>query len=155
MSDRMKEWISVVAMLAATAFFWVQTPEQTAQGASIFPVLLMGLMLTLAGIKVVSILVLGVEEEKKKEIPEDEKPDKSRFWFVVVALIAYVFAVDYIGFYVASFVFFFGVSLIVQLEPRTPRTVLIRLAVVLGFLYGCNILFTKVLMASLPKGVLF
>jgi len=155
MSSRMNEWISVVVMLAATAFFYVQTPEQTAQGASIFPLLLMGLMLALTGVKVATILLFGVEEKKKKEIPEDEKPDMRRFWFVVAALVAYVFAVDYVGFYVASFVFFFGVSLIIQLEPITIREVIVRLAVVLGFLYGCNILFTKVLMAQLPRGILF
>ena len=155
MSSRIKEWVSVVVMLAATGFFWVQTPEQTAQGASIFPVLVMSLMLALAGIKVATILLFGVEEEKKKEIPEDEKPDMRRFWFVVGTLTAYVFAVDYIGFYVSSFVFFFGVSLAIQLEERTVKAMIIRLAVVLGFLYGCNILFTKVLLAQLPRGILF
>jgi len=154
MSARMKEWMSVVAMLAVTGFFWVQTPEQTAQGASIFPILLMALMAGFAVIKAVALLLFRTEE-KKKEIPEDEKPLMGRFYFVVVSLIAYVLAVDYIGFYVASFVFFFGVSLAIQMEPRTVRTVLIRLAVVLTFLYCCNIVFTKVLMAQLPKGILF
>ena len=154
MSSLIKEWMSVAAMLAVTGFFYVQTPEQTAQGASIFPILLMGLMVGLAGIKAVSLLMFKMEEVKK-EIPEEEKPLMGRFYFVVVSLIVYVLAVDHIGFYVASFVFFFGVSLAVQLEPRTVRTVLIRLAVVLTFLYCCNIVFTKVLMAQLPKGILF
>ena len=154
MNSYIKEWLSVAAMFAVTGFFYMQTPANAPAGSFLFPNLLMALMAAMAAIKAVSLLLFR-EVEKKKEIPEEEKPLMGRFIFVIIAFIAYVFAVDHIGFFVSSFVFFFGVSLIVQLEPITPRVVFVRLLVVLGFLYGCNIIFKKVLMAHLPRGILF
>jgi len=154
MSAQMKEWLSVIAMLALVGIFYVHTEQQTAQGASIFPNLLMAILAGLAVVKAASLMLFKTEEEKK-EISEDEKPLMGRFILVVVSLIAYAFAVDYIGFFVSSFVFFFGISLAVQLNPRTVKCILIRLVVVLGFLVFCHILFERVLLMRLPKGFLF
>ena len=154
MSAQMKEWLSVIAMLALVGIFYVHTEQQTAQGASIFPNLLMAILAGLAVVKAASLMLFKTEEEKK-EIPEDEKPLMGRFILVVVSLIAYAFAVDYIGFFVSSFVFFFGISLAVQLNPRTVKCILIRFVVVLGFLVFCHILFERVLLMRLPKGFLF
>jgi hypothetical protein len=147
-----KECLSIIAMLAMTGFFWMLTPDNPEDGASIFPHVVMGMMVALAGIKIVTMLLYPQGKETKTA---GEPQPRGRFFFVLASMIAYVAAVEYIGFYVSSFVFFFGVTLAIQLEERSPRSIAIRLAVVLGFLLFLWILFTKVLMAQLPKGMLF
>ena len=151
MTSRTKEWISIIAMLAAVGFFWMLLPARPESGASIFPNVLMGLMLLMAGVKVLTELFYPKDTAKKAA----EKQPMGRFLFILVCLIVYVLVVDYVGFFVSSFIFFFGVTLAVQYEKRTPRSIVIRLIVVTGFLLFLWILFSKVLMAALPKGFLF
>ena len=147
-----KEWLSIIAMLGLTGFFYLLTPAKPEAGASIFPIFLMGLMLALAGFKAVTMLLFP---KKKQEEKKGEPQPMWRFWFVLASMIAYVAAVDYIGFYVSSFIFFFGVTLAIQVEERTLRSMAVRLVGVTGFMIFLWILFTKVLMAQLPKGILF
>ena len=151
MSAWAREWVSVVAMLALTGVFYMLTPASPEVGASIFPHLLMILMVTLAGIKIVTMLLYP----QSKEATTKERQPPIRFFVVLASMIVYVAAVDYIGFYVSSFVFFFGVTLLIQVEERTARSVAVRFALVTGFLLFLWILFTKALMAQLPKGLLF
>jgi hypothetical protein len=151
MNARTREWLSVAVMLALTGFFYMLTPVRTEAGASIFPNVVMGLMAALAGIKIVTMLLYPQVEEEKTQ----ERQPRGRFFIVLAAMVAYVAAVDYIGFYVSSFIFFFGVTLTIQVEERTARSIAARLALVTGFLLFLWVLFTKVLMAQLPKGLLF
>jgi hypothetical protein len=104
-----------------------------------------------AGIKIVAMLLAP----PSKEAQSADRQSLWRFFFVLAAMVVYVAAVEYIGFYISSLIFFFGVTLVIQVEERSPRSMAIRLAVVTGFLLFLWILFTKVLMAQLPKGVLF
>jgi len=108
-------------------------------------------MAALAGIKIVTMLLYP----QSREATTKERLLPGRFFIVLAAMIVYVAAVDYVGFYAASFVFFFGVTLLIQVEERTARSVAVRLALVTGFLLFLWILFTKALMAQLPKGLLF
>ena len=151
MSVWTREWMAVAAMLAMAGFFYLLTPANPEAGASIFPNVVMALMAALAGIKIVTMLLYPQSREAKT----GERQSLWRFFFVLASLIAYVTAVEYIGFYVSSFTFFFGVTLAIQVEDRSPRAIAVRLAVVAGFLLFLWILFTKVLMAQLPKGMLF
>ena len=147
-----REWLSVAVMLAMTGFFYWLTPTAAmVHGGSIFPNVLMILMAALAGIKVVSMLLFP----QSKEAKTGERQPLWRFFLVLAAMVVYVAAVEYVGFYVSSFIFFFGVTLVIQVEERSPRSIAVRLAVVTGFLLFLWILFTKVLMAQLPKGIFF
>ncbi|MDR0466392.1 MAG: tripartite tricarboxylate transporter TctB family protein [Deltaproteobacteria bacterium] len=151
MNARTSEWPAVAAMLALTGFFWMLTPTRTEAGASIFPNVVMVMMAALVGFKIAAMLLYPQSKETKAK----ERQPLGRFFFVMASMIVYVAAVDYIGFYVSSFVFFFGVTLAIQVEERTARSIAVRLAVVTGFLLFLWILFTKVLMAQLPRGILF
>ena len=146
-----REWLSVAAMLALTGFFYMLTPAKPEAGASIFPSVVMVMMAALAGCKVITMLLYPHGKEAKTR----ERQPLGRFFFVLASMIVYVGVVEYIGFYVSSFLFFFGVTLAIQVEERTARSIVARLAVVTGFLLFLWILFTKVLMAQLPKGLLF
>jgi len=151
MNAQIREWVSIVAMLAVTGFFYLLTPDNAELGASIFPNVLMALMVALVGIKVAATLLHPLDSEAKTK----ERRPLWRFFLVLASMVAYVAAVEYIGFYVSSFIFFFGVTLAIQVEERTVRSMAVRLAVVMGFLIFLWILFTKILMAQLPKGILF
>ena len=159
MSDRLKEYISIAVMLALTAFFFALTPADdvnaTIGGGTIFPNVLMGLMVALIGLKLVSDLM----NPKSKKVIKDEclekKANKKRFWIILASIAVYIMSVDYIGFYVSSFIFFFGLTVAVQYEKRTPRGLFMRFVVVTLFMAFLYVLFTIILMASLPKGIFF
>jgi hypothetical protein len=149
-----KEWLSILVMLIVAGFFYVQLPGTPEAGASIFPVLLMGLMAGFAGIKIVSLLAFPIGRGEKAH----DKPPP--FWlprllFVMASIVAYALAVDYIGFFVSSFVFFMGTSLAVQQEPITLRSIITRLLVAGVFLFVIYVVFIVILKAFLPKSILF
>jgi putative tricarboxylic transport membrane protein len=155
MSDRLEEYLSIAVMLAVTGFFFVLTPSEVAAGGSIFPNVLMALMLGLTVLKLGSELLYPKPKEAGKEEDTAAKANWTRFWVILASLVVYVLAVDYIGFYVSSFIFFFGLTVAVQYEERTPRALAVRLIVVTCFMLFLYVLFTRTLMAQLPKGILF
>jgi hypothetical protein len=155
MSERTKEWLSIAVMLGLTGFFFKLTPSEVARGGSIFPNFIMGLLTALTLLKVAAELLYPKSREAKKDEDQATRDNWKRFWFILVSIVVYVLAVDYIGFYVSSSVFFFGLTVAVQYEKRTPRGLAVRLAVVAGFMLFLYVLFTKILMAQLPKGMFF
>ena len=154
MSAWTKEWISVLAMLSLIGFFYALMPANPEAGASIFPIMLMLLMGSLAGIKIFTLLAFPAKVKGEKA-QTGEAPFWGRLLLVVLSLVAYALAVDHIGFFVSSFVFSFGVSLAIQQEPHTLRSIGIRLLVVTGFLFFIYVLFIQVLKAYLPRSILF
>ncbi|MDR0238746.1 MAG: tripartite tricarboxylate transporter TctB family protein [Deltaproteobacteria bacterium] len=155
MSDRLREYLSIGVMLALVGFFYMQTPSEVKHGGSIFPNALMGALAFLTLLKVAVDLLFPKSRAAKQDVDQATKDNRKRFWFILASIIVYVLLVEYIGFYVSSFVFFFGLTVAVQYEPRTPRGLAIRLASVTGFMLFLWILFTKVLLAQLPKGMFF
>lgn len=155
MSARMKEYISIIVMFLLTGFFFILTPAEVAAGGSVFPKVLMALMACLIVVKLGSELLTPKSKDIKKEEDKAARENRKRFWIILVSITVYVMAVDYVGFYVSSFIFFFGLTVAVQYEKRTPRALAVRLVVVTLFMLFLYVLFTKVLMAQLPKGVLF
>jgi len=155
MSDRLKEYLSIAVMLAVTGFFFALTPSEVASGGSIFPNVLMALMLGLTVLKLGSELLYPKPKKAAKKEDKAAKDNRKRFWAILLSIVVYVLAVDYIGFYVSSFLFFFGLTVAVQYEKRTPRALAVRLVVVTCFMLFLYVLFTRILMAQLPKGILF
>ena len=155
MSHRLKEYLAIAVMFAVTGFFFFLTPAEVASGGSIFPNVLMTLMLGLTVLKLGSELLYPKTRQSGKKEDKAAEANRKRFWGVLVSLVVYVLAVDYIGFYVSSFIFFFGLTVAVQYEKRTPRALAVRLVVVTCFMLFLYVLFTKTLMAQLPKGILF
>ena len=156
MSARLKETLSIVVMLALTGFFFMLTPSDMASsGGSIFPNVLMALMLGLTALKLGSELLYPKQKTAAKKEDKAAKDNQPRFWAILISIVVYVLAVDYIGFYVSSFIFFFGLTVAVQYEKRTPGGLVLRLVVVTCFMLFLYVLFTRILMAQLPKGILF
>ncbi len=155
MSGRMKEYLSVAVMFALTGFFFLLTPSEVASGGSIFPKVIMALLLGLTVLKLATELLHPKSGAAAKKADKAAQANRPRFWFILGSIIVYIFAVDSVGFYVSSFVFFFGLTVAVQYEKRTPRGLAVRFVVVTCFMLFLYVLFTKVLMAQLPKGMLF
>jgi hypothetical protein len=156
MSDRTKEWLSVLVMLVMIGFFYVQLPNIAQARATLFPSLLMALMGFLVGIKVLTLLLFPPKGEAEAQTVEDPLLGRlGRLLFVVASIIVYALAVDYIGFFTSSFVFLLVVSLAMQQEPRTLRCIGIRLLVTVSFLFFIHVVFIQVLKAYLPRSILF
>ena len=155
MSNRLQEYISIVVMFALAGFFYIQTPSEMKAGGSVFPEVLMGALVVLALLKLATELLYPKPKAKKQDVDQAKKDNWKRFWIILVSIIVYVLAVDHVGFFVTSFIFFFCLTVAVQYEKRTPRGIAIRLASVTVFMACLYVLFTKILYAQLPKGMFF
>lgn len=69
----------------------------------------------------------------------------------LAALTIYLLAIPLFGFSIASFVFLFGLQLI--LMPRRAKSIVIAAVVALVFSFGLNLLFAEVFTVFLPRGV--
>lgn len=72
-------------------------------------------------------------------------------FIVLAAFTAYLFAIPFLGFSVASLVFLFGLQVI--LMPRRAKSILIAAVVAVVFSFGLNWLFAEVFNVFLPRGV--
>lgn len=155
MSDRLKEYLAIIVMLALTGFFYIQTPLEMKAGGSIFPKVLMGVLVVLALLKLATELLYPKLKATKQDVDQAKKENWKRFWIILASIIVYVLSVEHVGFFVSSFIFFFGLTVAVQYEKRTPRGIAIRLASVTVFMACLYVLFIKILYAQLPKGMFF
>jgi hypothetical protein len=145
-----KEWLCIAGMLIVTAFFFFQLPDKGEQGSTLFPGLMMFLMLGLTVIKAVAELRFPKSDsgEKKEPFP------LVRVLVVIVAAILYIAAIESVGFYLSSFLFFLLTTVAVQTTPRTPKALAARAGIAFGFVFFLYALFTLLLQVQIPKGLL-
>ncbi|MDR3361646.1 MAG: tripartite tricarboxylate transporter permease [Desulfovibrio sp.] len=145
-----KEWFCILGMLAVIAVFYSRLPGGGEQGAAIFPGLMLALLLCLTVVKAVTEVLHPKTEPDTAPVPFPW----ARILFVLAATAVYIAAIEPVGFYLSSFLFFFLTTVAIQAVPRTPKSLGIRAATVFAcllFLYG---LFTVLLQVQIPKGLL-
>lgn len=142
------EWIVVIIMFIFCAFFYALISMADPRSTQ-FPLLMLVLMLGLGGLKIIAQIL-----EKKDPQKTGEKFPLLRVSFITAAIVAYIIAMDYIGFYTSSFLFFVGSTLAIQNSPRTPKLIAMRAGLGLAFCGSLYLLFTILLKVQIPKGIL-
>jgi hypothetical protein len=145
-----KEWLCIAGMLGVIVFFFIQLPEKSEGDASLFPGLMMFLMLGLTAIKAVSELRFPKSDSGAKKEPFP----LIRVLAVVVAVILYIAVIETVGFYLSSFLFFLLTTAAVQTTPRTPKALAARAGIAFGFVAFLYALFSVLLKVQIPKGIL-
>ena len=145
-----KEWFSIAGMLGIIAFFYFQLPDRSEAGSSLFPGLMMLLMLGLTAAKAVTELHFPPRDSGAAEEPFP----LVRVLVVILAVILYIAVIESVGFYLSSFLFFFLTTAAVQTTPRTPRVLAVRACLAFGFALFLYALFTLLLQVQIPKGIL-
>ncbi|TYB90488.1 tripartite tricarboxylate transporter TctB family protein [Oceaniovalibus sp. ACAM 378] len=123
-------------------------------GAGAFPKIVFGVMIIVSGMAIIDAV---------RKIPRSTYGDFGRqtvawarrrylVFISLAALTAYLLAIPVLGFSIASFVFLFGLQLI--LMPRRPKSMIVAVIVALVFSFGLNWLFAEVFTVFLPRGVL-
>jgi hypothetical protein len=141
------EWIAVIIMFIFSAFFYALISAADPQSTQ-FPLLMLVLMLALGALKIIAQIL------EKKEGSRGQAPFPFfRVSFVTAAIVAYIIAMEYIGFYTSSFLFFMGSTLAIQNFPRTPKVIAARAGLGLAFLGSLYLLFTVLLKVQIPKGI--
>lgn len=159
MTEKKKDLISSIVLLIFSAvFFWsagnFPTNEKAAKilSTGFYPQLLAS---TLGFLSV--LLFLSALRRKKNQ---DEKPDQ--FWknltsfllyiCVLIALIAYPFFMELLGFATATLIFI--TSLVFALSEKGKRTPLITIGVSLGLTILIYVIFKLILAIPFPSGLL-
>ncbi|MDR3177121.1 MAG: tripartite tricarboxylate transporter TctB family protein [Desulfovibrio sp.] len=150
MNAAKKEWLCIAGMLVVNAFFYFQLPERSEAGASLFPGLMMLLLLGLTAVKTVSQLRFPKADSGGTKEPFP----LARVLVVVVAVIIYIAIIEPVGFYISSFLFFLLTTVAIQTTPRTPRAIAVRFCLAFGFVAFLYALFTLLLQVQIPKGIL-
>ncbi len=148
-SSRKADLIAGLASIAVALIFGFQGRELSF-ASNIFPRVL-EVFLILAG----AVLILRGLSRSMEQPGKKEHIDYSRAWLVVLASLIYVAAINYIGFYVSSFVFLTLLSWLLSDRGRNLPSLGISTLfglLVTGALYATFWLFLKV---PTPQGLLF
>lgn len=149
MAGRKADLIAGVASIVVALLFGFQGRELSL-ASKIFP-LVLEVFLVLMG----AVLILRGLRGSKEQQGGQEQIDYTRAWLVVLASLVYVAAINYIGFYVSSFVFLTLLSWFLSDRGRNlPSLGISGLfgLLVTGVLYATFWLFLKV---PTPQGLLF
>lgn len=151
-----KSDIGTIGIIYATCAAFLYMTLQLKPAAQIYPLCL------IAGLAILNTLYLGKclirlakarnagEIALHNDFPEIFKDFlSSQFFFIVIACIAYIILLFYLGFYLSSLIYLVGVMCFLRVKPLP----LILTTIVLGLLiYGVFTVFLKV---PLPKGIIF
>ncbi len=145
MTTLYKESLFVIAVLALAALFWHQTgliPEEATQFPKLLIVCIVGLALAMFG--------QAWTQAKKKEQEEAGAPiNLVRIFFLSILLLAYVFSVQPIGYFVATPLFICTAGILFKaLRPLWAVVVAILFS---SFIYA---LFVGFLHLPVPLGIL-
>ncbi|MDR2488819.1 MAG: tripartite tricarboxylate transporter TctB family protein [Desulfovibrio sp.] len=141
------EWIVVIIMFIVCAFFYALISAADPRSTQ-FPLLMLVLMLSIGALKIIAQIL-----EKKQLTNGGERYPFFRVSFIIAAIALYIVAMDYIGFYTASFVFFLASTLALQNVPHTPRVIAMRAGLGLTLCASLYLLFTVLLKVQIPKGI--
>ena len=147
MSQRAVDRIIVLALVFMSGSFYVIS-ESFPPGADTFPKVMLGIIFIL------SLILLGGSFRKKtEEASENVKGNlliAVRPYLTVFFCAIYVIGVQFIGFFVSTFIF--GTILMIYLGVKNYLTILISLISLLVAIY---LLFVLELHVPLPQGLLF
>jgi hypothetical protein len=141
------EWIVVIIMFIFCAFFYVLISAADSRSTQ-FPLLMLVLMLFVGALKIIAQTL-----EKRRMERKEEKFPYFRVSFVVASITAYIIAMDYIGFYTSSFLFFMGSTLVLQKVPCTSGAIVRRAGVGMAICVSLYLLFSVLLKVQIPKGI--
>ena len=147
MSQRIVDRIIVLILVVMSISFYVMS-ESFPSGADTFPKVMLGI------ICILSLILLGGSFRKKNnEVSEKVKGNlliAVRPYLTVVFCAVYVIGVQFIGFFVSTFIF--GTILMLYLGVKNYLTILISLVSLLVAIY---LLFVMELHVPLSQGLLF
>ena len=158
---RISDAISIVFIAVAVVFFAVSLsfPPGTngAVGPGWFPRILCVLVILLSVINIVTTNLAFKQLSKEEQEADYAKTRKvfssenSRVWISVVATLAYVMGIQYIGFVVSSLVYMYAMSLYYKTPEKSKVVTVLLPIIVTGVLYY---VFSNLLHVVLPKGLL-
>lgn len=148
-----KEILITLAMVALVGSFWWMSKAVEIPESNTFPHAILWAMLALSCLQLVQALLMG--RLGLKHIATVDHPAYRKVLIIVGSMVAYLLALEYIGFYVASFLFYIVTVLILQKRAITARVLLVRGGMAAGFVAALYVLFNVILSSQLPAGILF
>jgi hypothetical protein len=145
-----REIILSSIILAAVIGIYASLSLFEEPGAAIFPRVVLIAMAILSALLLIRSVIVG-RAGTTSAMEFRFRP----FLICFVLIVIYFFLLEWIGFYVASFLFFLAVTFVFGLSEISLRKGALRVvssAVFMGVLY---FLFTTLLKVQIPKGVLF
>lgn len=148
--------IGVIFMIYATCLLFFYLTLQLKPAAQIYPLCLIGGLALLDTLYLLKRIWEALKAKRKNEpsfvndLQEIFKGFLPRqFFFVVTACIAYMFLLQWLGFYLAGLIYLAGVMAWLKIKPLQMGLTIILL--------GCLVyaVFTIFLKVPLPKGILF
>ena len=138
-------------VLAGTLILYLSLQWAEEPRAVIFPKVVLVIMAILSALLLAQSLLI-----KKATAQVKQKPFPfQRALLCFLMIIAYLFIMESVGFYLSSFLFFVAVTFIMGREDMDIRKALARVGVSALFMVVLFILFNKLLLVQTPKGFLF
>ncbi|MBO4317647.1 MAG: tripartite tricarboxylate transporter TctB family protein [Mailhella sp.] len=146
-----KEFAAALTMSGIIAFFAWQVNEPTEEYSRLAPIVLLVVM---GALNILQYLHAFVCYQQKVDDTLTLKGYPLKRVVILFLLTAvFIFSAEWLGFYLASFLYFFIVSVIAQPMPITPRGLAKRFAIVLACVLFLYVLFTVTLKIQIPMGI--
>ncbi|MDR1857648.1 MAG: tripartite tricarboxylate transporter permease [Desulfovibrio sp.] len=143
------EWLCILGMLAVIVFFYVQLPLGSTEGAAIFPALMLVLLLALTLIKAAGEILYPKKDIVARTIPFPFL----RIIGILAGVVAYIAAIEPLGFYFSSFFFYLLTTVALDKDSRSPKNFAIRAGTIFACLAFLYVLFSILLSVQIPKGL--
>ncbi|MFG6150652.1 tripartite tricarboxylate transporter TctB family protein [Halobacillus sp. B23F22_1] len=154
-NERLKDILVAVIVLAISGLFYINTRTITPP-ADIFPkvvILIFSTLGTLLLLKAIFYKKHGQVEEGEEDEEDTEKINVKRRWISIISVIAYMFLVPILGFFIASGLFLTAISIYLNDEKISFKSLIKPVAisvVCMLVLYGTFDVFLKV---PIPGGI--
>jgi hypothetical protein len=142
--------VSFLIIIGICVYFWIESRTFGKYGV-LFP----QVIIIILGLLACVLLAVSFFEPKKIKVFGEESIKYTFILLIVFLIIAWIAFIPYIGFVVTSVIFISIINVLVDKKHRklgSIATKVLIIAVIVGAFY---LFFSKLLLVSFPKGVLF
>jgi hypothetical protein len=147
---RIADRTAFIIIAGICGYFWIQSMSFGRYGV-LFP----RVIILILGVLSCVLLAASFFEPKDRKIFGGKTVRYAFILLLIFLLIAWIALIRYIGFVVSSIVFISLLNVLIDRRRRKPGAVAVKVAVTAAIVGAFYLFFSRLLLVSFPKGLLF
>jgi len=142
--------VSFLIIIGICIYFWIES-----RGFGRYGVLFPQVIIIILGLLACVLLAVSFFEPKDRRIFSGQNIRYAFILFIIFLFIAWIALIRYIGFVITSIVFISIINVLIDRRKRSPKAVAVKLLVIGVIVVAFYLFFSRLLLVSFPKGILF
>jgi hypothetical protein len=142
--------VSFLIIIGICIYFWIES-----RGFGRYGVLFPQVIIIILGLLACVLLAVSFFEPKDRRIFSGQNIRYAFILFIIFLFIAWIALIRYIGFVITSIVFISIINVLIDRRKRSPKAVAVKLLVIGAIVVAFYLFFSRLLLVSFPKGILF